>query len=99
MAVGKNKIEIINVLKVVATFLVLYIHGANIYGYSGYNMPVYFRSLAAIANSAVPVFMTVSGYLLCSYIYIHTILIKSSPHLWIALVIWHCYSPHSFTLR
>lgn len=64
MAVGKNKIEIINVLKVVATFLVLYIHGANIYGYSGYNMPVYFRPLAAIANSAVPVFMTVSGYLL-----------------------------------
>lgn len=54
----------VNVMKVVATVFVLYIHGANVFGYSNHEMPQYLFPLKALFSCAVPAFMTVSGFLL-----------------------------------
>ena len=59
-----NSIATITVIKVVATVFVLYIHGANLFGYSNCEVPRYLIPLMALFECAVPAFMSVSGYLL-----------------------------------
>lgn len=60
---ASNRSYIIWLLKVVATLMVLYIHGANIFTYSGLKMPVCFRPFSLLANTGVPLFMIISGFL------------------------------------
>lgn len=50
-------------LKIFATFMVIYIHAANIYGYSNLQMPTCFRPFSLLANTGVPLFMLISGFL------------------------------------
>lgn len=85
----KKNIAVLTVMKVLASLLVIYIHGANIYGYSGLAMPVYFRPFAALAKSSVPVFMAVSGYLMFRKpILWRENLIKKTRRLAVPFLIW-----------
>lgn len=62
----KQNVQKITIIKVLATAFVLYIHGANIYGYAGMTMPIFFRPFAGLVNTAVPLFFAISGYLVFS---------------------------------
>lgn len=59
-----QKNTIITAIKVLATLLVVYIHGANIFGYAGYEMPLQLKPFKCLADAAVPAFFVVSGFLM-----------------------------------
>lgn len=60
---AKGKSHLIWLLKIVATVMVMYIHSANIFGYANMTQPYYVRPFALLANTGVPVFMLISGFL------------------------------------
>ena len=63
MIVEKQKNYLIWLLKIVATIMVIYIHGANIFSYSKISMPDYLRPFSMLTITGVPLFMIISGYL------------------------------------
>lgn len=82
----------ITALKVIATFLVVYIHGANIFGYAGLDAPILFKPFFSLADAAVPVFMLVSGYLLFrKEIVWKENLKKKIFRLAVPFLIWSCF--------
>lgn len=54
----------VTVMKFIATVFVIYIHGANLFGYSNNDVPQYLVPLKSLFECAVPAFMSISGYLL-----------------------------------
>lgn len=59
----KEKSYLIWMLKIIATIMVIYIHSANIFGYSNTTIPDYLRPFSLLSNTGVPLFMLISGYL------------------------------------
>lgn len=60
---AKSKSYTIWMMKIVATFLVVFIHSANIFRYANSFMPSVLTPFSMLANTGVPIFMVVSGYL------------------------------------
>jgi len=58
-----NKNYTVFILKIIATVLVVMVHGGNIFQYGGTGRPNCFHALYQLAATGVPIFFTVSGYL------------------------------------
>lgn len=83
--------DFLSALKVIATILVVYVHGDNIFIYTDFKELPRFRNVLSVINAtAVPIFYLTSGYLLFSKPFDYkTNIIKKCRSLLLPFFIWN----------